>query len=342
MKNKWKMQSLIALMLLLSLLMLMACNTQPRYGDVWWVSDYLAVVNRNHRGDGQKCVVNIVTGEVIVPYHMYDNIYDIYDNMIIVRHRDTRQIDIIDITSGESILPAALTIRPREMRVYGDISRISNIRFLGGEFVVVDAILKQEHFSTEVPRALFDIESGDKIIPFGRFGNAWFYNGRIIYYQDQRVLDLASGYELISRYEHRQMFLPRNGNGLVLTLYICARDVCDRFWCRCSNRLWGFVDILSGEVVLALDWQHRFLDVASGMLVAVRYDFENRTTEFGLIDIASGKTIIPFGRYDAIKVYQSGFVALRRGFGNRPWRIESIETILSRYGGRDIVDSDGS
>ena len=168
--------------LLLGVILLTACNSSARFNNIREVYGEQAIVSLGR----EQAIVNIVTGEMIIPYGTHDRIEDIYKNKIVVRNEGYRW-DILDITTGESVLPAALSHgsilerRERGFR-YGDIRLVDEIRFLGDGFIAVRASIIRNMTTREsqMEKTVFELSTDESIIPFGKALDFWVYDGKII------------------------------------------------------------------------------------------------------------------------------------------------------------------
>ena len=307
--DKYRKHSIVIFLLLLLILMLAACEhsdtPRPKYAYIEAVYGDMAVVTQGRGGVQERALVDIMSGEEIIPFGSYAQIRNVYNNMAVVRcgGRDgfIDREGILDIVSGEEVIP---------------IGRYSRISLYSNGMAVVN--VGGSSFS-----ALIDIASGEYIIPvddtflitirvntdtgMAIVGNSWI-GGEL------RVIDLASGEEIIPVGQY-------TGFGAIVDGMVTVTT--NQHYASWLNH--GVVDLTNGKEVIPVGVYHPISLRQNGLAIVNTHlefawcgeceegicfrdfekeDFPGRTFQCGrafslqgLIDLSSGEEILQIGKY---------------------------------------------
>jgi len=278
------------------------------------------------RGFLEWGLIEIETGRELIPFGEYNMLHTAFDGMAVVVDRDDWSIrGLIEIESGREILSFQ----------YVDISAVSSD--LVSARIRAGTIAEDRHY-------LFQITEGREAILLGRYdhigsyhngavlvqyGDNWYLldveSGRqetvlpgrydmvsISYRADglavvrrdgeMAVVELESGRELIHFGQYEQLILLSNNRAIVWPAWN---------WITGAGIGWGLIDFVTGETLIPVgQYGQRFpcrnspLSV-EGLIVAYG-------EAVGLID-ESENEIIPFGRYDEIRRFRDGTIAVSQG-----------------------------
>ena len=338
------------LLVLVALITMMSLGTgcgilasHPPITVIVQVHNGMAAVSRG--GGMQYAVIDVLSGEEIIPFGKYRRIIDLYDRwVVVVRHdRETDVIDtgVIDIKSREEVIP---------------FGRYTGIRFLGeglaavtSRQVVYDTVidivsgeiileLSNRSVGRNVSDGMIVIGSSEVIkvqppsgselniciIPPGRYegigeeiknGMITTIGNRRLGFQDG-ITELSTGQELIPRGIYREVSLRQNGLAVVMYeyRYDCKREECQGVDCDIIGNFRGF----------------EYANVRCGSMRSFS----------GLIDVMSGEELIPIGKFSGIDDVQDGMAVVWQRLtpeapntGRSSWRlidIDSGELIISQ------------
>ena len=288
--NKWMKRAkciciLVFLVVALVVAAIVAWEARPpRYLDdfqqIWSVSDGMAIVVP---WDGAIAVIDIESGRALRFFRSSENRmyssarFTSEPDTIIVEQgrrriweqRATPQVDLIDINSGRTLFSH------RGLRWAN-----------GGIVTVLGTFTDEEGNVLNTSAALFDIESGEELIPFGEHEAVFTFDGRI-------HMHLSSGGTDIFRItdEREIVFVGRYSGVSSLRPYEGVAMVSYQ-----GNRY--FLDVESGEKTRA-PGNHRDVFHNFGGFVTYQRG-EEPNTESALVELATGRELIPYGQYERI------------------------------------------
>ena len=329
-KKRWRKVGVILLTLTLLLSLLTACNSTDKYyyDSIGRVYGNMAIVARGW--PRQHAVIDITSGEEIIPFGEYCFIDSIHSDMVSVV--TDRQKSVIDITSGETIIPFGL---------------YDNIHFLGDDYarVGLGRWMTNARVTNFESVGVINIASGEKIIPFGQFDSigAFIYDGMIMV-DNQKVIDLISG-EVIFTLDHSRFHITHFRYGRISIGH-------------CILMSYSILELPSGQEILSL--RGLGLDLGRGGIrlrgdgVAEIIDFRHigcsRIGSYnnlccdgqcgtighvhGLMDIESGMEILPL-KYFRIGYMSDGKVVV----WNHP-SFEWLELVTPEVGLIDMASGD--
>jgi len=287
-----------------------------KYDNILDVSYGMASVERNRRGVE---LLNIATGEYVVPFGRYSAVTAIYYNRALARNRNGS--GIIDIVTGEQIVPfGKYVIRPTQSRM---------------ALVYVEDATIYHRSVARLAEAMIDIESGKYIIPFGRYWVWGAYDNMAIVqslYGEVALLDIENHDYVIAFGEFDSIRENINNNMAIVSALFNRLAIIDietreelipfgmyvHFNRMCSGLVVAqteegtrvIIDILSNEDITPFDAEeYRIWDISDGMVIF------GSDVKWAVKDISSGEVIIPFFRYTSIHRtdYDSTFIVTRRG-----------------------------
>ena len=280
-------------------------------GSLSSIYDNLAAVTVN----GEWAIIDITNGEIVFCFGIYDwicSIRSIYsDGMAIVRCISSATSGLIDIASGVELIP---------LGTYNTI-------IFNDELGLVNARIFSEGST------LFDFQTGEVIIPLGEFDVIQCIIDDMIVVADTRrfsglpetrynfgVFDMESGEMIIPRGEFERIRLV--GDGIAFVETHISKLFCENLECensidergRCDER----ISFFGGR------------EVTCGYLFRLR----------GLIDIVTGEEIIPLGKYHYIYGVYDGFavvdMVVNRSVERGLIHIASGETVIPFGSYRDM------
>lgn len=315
---------LVAAILLISLVMT-ACNTtnnritlQFSYIDA--VYDNMAYINSG--GAGRRALVNLETGEDVIPFGEFHAISNVQDGRAIVNIWEEGS-SIIDIATREAIVPFG-----RYNRIYrfhsdgrmivgenvsGEVGtflsdRLAVINLKTGEAIIpfgrYDIIRADEEMQVAVVRSagpslhsewsVVDLITGEERIPIGRTGGTIpFLRDGLLLIEDGRtiptyqVLDLTTGETLQILDGYRDVSL--RGNGLLRVETLGEQMFC------------GGVHVPDEFCVAHVD-----LGIHGAVACGNFISFQ------GLINAHTGEMVLPIGQYRAIRDASDGMAVVEQ------------------------------
>ena len=317
--------------------------------------------------DEEVGVIDIESGEMIVPFGLVRSFESVHGDMAVVRgFRTQRPFGVICLESGDTVVPSGR---------FGSIEDIQNGR------AIVTSMWGMPQRSVV---GVIDVRSGDELIPIGPFLSRYYsfslFPGGDYVRVSQRtesghqssVIHLESGEERLPFGRFTQM-RSTSIDGLVLAI---------------EEGRWGIIDIEAGDEVIAVAYQeivisdglafawdenddltitdlepggegrlsgmvgverrrdtreHVIIDLARGLEVVTAGQYlrlsdpiDGMVVVWGwdgeaLIDLESGDELIPFGEYRFITLFADGIVAVWRNplLGSGFWSFERIEDLIA-------------
>jgi len=279
------------------------------------------------RVDGQWGLINVTTGEEIIPI-IYDYSLGISsDGMTTVWLNG--MTGVIDTTTGNYIIPLGVfdTICLRGDGIaYVRLDGISGAIDIatGNEIIPFGAFNHiwqirdgMAHVSLDGMDGVIDIATGNEIIPFGRYYSSFqFWGDSLI--NARRHLHHGAG-ECVINIESGETIIPLNSNYNWMT-YSYGMVWVTRGGGRGGLMFpgeRGVIELATGDIVIPFG-RYEYIEILSSSMARVRLG-----DTWGIIDLVSGSEVIPFGRYAVIRDYISGMVIARDL--NGCWSVIDIE-----------------
>jgi len=272
-------------------------------------------------------IIDLESGEILVPRGRFMNIQDVRDGMAYVECRETGQ-SIIDIESGEELI---------SMSQFPDAGGSTWFSFLGNGRIATHIQMELGGPSTV---AVIDIESGEEVIPFGRFDriSSTGIDDLVLVLEDGHwgIIHVESGNELLSiEYEYIQIYsglaLAWSENRELTIIDLENRDETPPSGMILIER-WGrhIVIDLDREIEVMLHDRFPFVwELRDGIASALAWDDHHV-----VINLESGDELIVgrAGQHRIPILFADGVVAVQqsRRWGDNFWTFERVEDLIER------------
>jgi len=243
---------------------------------------------------GEWGIVDIKSGKEAIPFGKYEYIGFLIDGMAAVGHDGSQ--GVICVESGNMIIPFG------KYEAFGVADELYKLRIVRPRAILNGMIIVQQ----ERKLGVVDILNESEVIEFGKYSEILFLSDYMVaveFDEQWGVIDIASKSEVIpfGKYERFE--------GIIHDAVVVAE----------FSGNWGAVNTANGDI--AIPFEYDSIELIPGGLAVVR-KHHNPLYLFGVISVATGEVIIPFGEYGSFDSYFDGMIVVRRSSDGKTGLIE--------------------